>query len=153
MLPVFLCVDFCFGEVFAASIPQSVGLQQPSAEQPRVLRKSAADSHGPDHPLWAQSLIVDSTSSFLRVALIFPFEVLFFAWKHEHFYLPNLLPLIFWISLELRISIPFLKRPTWPVGAFFKAEDVEACFFLSLVELCLLVFFFFFSSCRLDSRV
>lgn len=24
---------------------------------------------------------------------------------------------IFWISLVLRTSIPFLKRPTWPVGA------------------------------------
>lgn len=32
--------------------------------------------------------------------------------RNSYFYLPNLLLLIFWISLELRISKPFLKRPT-----------------------------------------
>lgn len=53
----------------------------------------------------------------------------------SYFYLAVLLPLILWISLELRISMPFLKRPTWPVGAFPAEEDVDACFLLFLVEL------------------
>lgn len=43
----------------------------------------------------------------------------------------HFLPLIFWISLELRISMPFLKRPIWPVGAAPKPEDGV---FLSLVD-------------------
>lgn len=43
----------------------------------------------------------------------------------------HFLPLIFWISLELRISMPFLKRPIWPVGA---APKPEVAVFLSLVD-------------------
>lgn len=42
--------------------------------------------------------------------------------KPTYFFL--LLPLIVWISLGLRINMPFLKRPICPVGAEPEPEDV-----------------------------
>lgn len=43
-------------------------------------------------------------------------------------------PLIFWISLELRISMPFLKRPTWPDAEAAEPEPAAPFFFFSLKE-------------------
>lgn len=49
-----------------------------------------------------------------------------------HTYFVLFEPLIFWISLGLKISIPFLKRPTCPERAELDPE--ATFFFLSLVE-------------------
>lgn len=68
-------------------------------------------------------------------------------WVSRGLYLPLFEPLIFWISLELRINMPFLKRPTCPEGPE-PDPDVD-CLFLSLE---LFFFFFFFRSFRTEEQ-
>ena len=80
-----------------------------------------SDTSGNRPPGSHQEQLGSISSSFLCFS--------FSAEAQEQTYLLLLLPLIFWISLELRTSSPFLKRPTWPEGVEPEPDDT---FFLSL---------------------